>query len=83
MGFKKKEWKDRVSEYPNRRVLTKADGSTEEVFVSRNEGLVAEEGDAFSADNMNGLEERVYAGFEEMKNSFVFDEETGTLTLTL
>lgn len=59
MGFEKKEWKDRVSEYPNRRTLTKADGSTEDVYVSRNEGVVAEEGDAFSADNMNGLEERV------------------------
>ena len=63
MGFEKKEWKDRVSEYPNRRVLTKTDGSTEDVYVSRSEGTIAEEGDAFSAENMNGLEERIGNAF--------------------
>lgn len=66
MAFIKRTWKDRVSEYPNRRMLTKEDGSTELVMVSRAEGEVREEGDAFSEDNMNDLEERIadtFGGF--------------------
>lgn len=59
MGFVKKVWKNRISEYPTRRTLTKEDGSTELVTVSRSEGTVSQEGDAFSADNMNYLEQRI------------------------
>lgn len=43
MGFVKKVWKNRKSEYPNRRLLTKEDGSTELVTVSREEGLISDE----------------------------------------
>ena len=59
--FTKKTWKDRVTEYPTRRTLTKADNSTELVSVSRSEGAVSEEGDAFSASNMNDQESRFNA----------------------
>lgn len=59
MGFVNKVWKNRISEYPTRRTLTKEDGSTELVTVSRSEGTVSQEGDAFSADNMNDLEQRI------------------------
>ncbi len=34
--------------------------------VARNEGNVSQEGDAFSAANMNDLEERIDAGFTEL-----------------
>lgn len=57
--FTPKTWVDRVSEYPTRRTLTKEDNSTEIVTVTRNEGTVSEEGDAFSAATMNDLEDRI------------------------
>ena len=60
MPFKKKTWKNRVSEYPNRRQLKKEDGgSTERVTVTRDEGIVSQEGDAFNDKNMNDLEDRI------------------------
>lgn len=65
-AWAKKVWKDRKTEYPTRRTLTKTDGSQEIVTVARNEGSVSQEGDAFSAENMNDLEERIDAGFTEV-----------------
>ena len=47
--FTKKTWKNRMSEYPTRRRLTKENGTTELVTVARSEGTVSQEGDAFSA----------------------------------
>lgn len=61
MGFVTKTWKDRITEYPTRRTLTKSDGTSEIVTVARNEGTVSQEGDAFSAANMNDLEQRIAA----------------------
>lgn len=66
MGFIKKIWKDRISEFPTRRSLTKTDGTSELVTVSRSEGMISEEGDAFSAENMNDFENRVANGFSEL-----------------
>ena len=66
MAFQKKVWEDRITEYPTRRTLTKPDGSTEIVHVSRNEGSVSNEGDAFSAENMNDLEQRIADNFGGM-----------------
>lgn len=65
-AWAKKIWKDRKTEYPTRRTLTKTNGSQEIVTVTRNEGSVSQEGDAFSAENMNDLEERIDAGFTEL-----------------
>lgn len=59
MAFTKKTWTDRLVEYPSRRQLTKTDGTTEIVDVARSEGTVSQEGDAFSAENMNDLENRI------------------------
>jgi len=69
MAFVKKTWKDRIAEFATRRLLTKADGSTELVSVSREEGEISEEGDAFSAENMNNLEERIEQEFVNVNNS--------------
>ena len=58
MAFVKRTWKDRISEYPNRRTIN--DGNvTKQVTVGRDEGTVTEEGDAFDATNMNDLEDRI------------------------
>lgn len=70
MAFNKKTWKDRVSEQPQRRLLTPVDGGeATTVDVTRQEGIVIQEGDAFSAANMNDLETRI-------KNTFDSDEST-------
>lgn len=60
MAFDKKTWENRVSEFPNRRTLTDINSGTEQtVAVTRAEGVITTEGDAFSAANMNSLETRI------------------------
>ena len=63
MAFAKKTWKDRIAEFPTRRRLTKEDNTSELVTVAREEGTLSQEGDAFSAENMNDLESRIDAEF--------------------
>ena len=62
--FEKKVWNDRQSEHPARRRLTPTENDNE-YEVSRAEGLVMEEGDAFDAATMNDLENRVAKAFAE------------------
>ncbi len=63
MAFAKKTWKDRVSQYPNRRTIN--DGVvTKQVTVGRDEGTITEQGDGFTASNMNDLEQRIFEGIE-------------------
>ena len=63
MAFSKKTWKDRISEEPQRRTLTDTTtGTVQTVDVARAEGVVTQEGDAFSAANMNDLENRIEEG---------------------
>ena len=69
MTFNKKTWKDRVAEFINRRLLTKEDGSTDLVTVARSEGTISVEGDAFNAETMNDLEDRVEAAFNELSKN--------------
>lgn len=68
--FTRKTWKDRITEYPTRRTLTKADGSAETVTVARSEGTVSQEGDAFSAANMNDLEARIATAVGDILGPF-------------
>ena len=69
--FTRKTWKDRITEYPTRRTLTKADGSAETVTVARSEGTVSQEGDAFSAANMNDLEARIAAAVGDILGPYI------------
>lgn len=62
--FEKKAWNDRQSEHPARRRLTPTENDNE-YEISRAEGLVMEEGDAFDAATMNDLENRVAKAFAE------------------
>ena len=66
IAFVKKTWKDRIAEFPTRRRLTKEDNTSELVTVAREEGTLSQEGDAFSAENMNDLENRIDAEFTEL-----------------
>lgn len=82
MAFVKKDWANRISEYPNRRMLSIVEmasaletGTEIIVDVTRNEGEVSAEGDAFDETNMNDLEERISAGFDECLK-FVSDGKT-------
>lgn len=67
MAFKKKTWEDRLSEFPGRRLLKiisrSSDDSEFVADVSRNEGVVSRNGNAFSAANMNDLEQRIEEEF--------------------
>lgn len=75
MAFSLKTWVNRISEYPNRRKLTHEDGSTELVTVARAEGQISAEGNAFSADEMNDLENRIKGGFDEVNQSLTIINE--------
>ena len=60
MGFDKKTWKNRISEFPNRRKIKNiSDNSETIVDIYREEGTIQNEGDAFSASTMNNLEARI------------------------
>lgn len=63
--YERKAWVNRQSEHPSRRKLTPT-GNDGEYDVSRSEGIIMEDGDAFDADTMNDLERRVAAGFTEL-----------------
>ena len=63
MAFVQKNWKNREVEYPGRRKLAPT-GTENVVDVTREEGLVLEEGDTLDAASFNNLEQRVGAGFE-------------------
>lgn len=64
-GFTTKEWKQRISEFATRRLLSIVSQSSTgmTVDVSRAEGLVSQTGDTFSPENMNGLEQRIANAF--------------------
>lgn len=67
MSFKQKTWNDRISEHPTRRTLTDvSNNTTKTVDVAREEGTISQEGDAFSAANMNDLEGRIADGFSTL-----------------
>lgn len=66
MAFIKRLWKDRISEFPNRRTIN--DGNvTKQVTVGRDEGAITEEGDSFDASNMNDLEQRIEDAYGDLQ----------------
>lgn len=72
-------WKDRVSEYPTRRILTDTTTlETQQVTVTRDEGTVTEQGDNWDASNLNAMESRINTAFSTL-SACGFVEVTGTL----
>lgn len=68
--FSAKEWKARLVEFAGRRSLRNvANGETATYDVSRSEGQVSQEGDAFNTKNMNDLEQRISNGFANAKTN--------------
>ena len=84
MSFIKKTWTDRLVEFPGRRKLTNVTSNTSAVYdVERAEGVVSQNGSAFSAENMNDLETRIEAAInsEETNNESTYVKKAGdTLT---
>ena len=79
MAYSSKVWKDRVSEYANRRKLIDSSSNESVVTVQRYEGQITQEGDAFNAANMNDLESRIANGLGEKQDVLV----SGTTLKTL
>lgn len=70
MAFVTKTWKDRLVEYAGRRKLKNVSTGEEILMdVSRSEGTVSQAGDAFSAANMNNLEQRIKTEFDNVNSS--------------
>lgn len=68
--FTPKEWKARLVEFAGRRLLRNvANGQTATYDVSRSEGQISQEGDAFNTKNMNDLEQRISNGFSNAKTN--------------
>ena len=85
MAFVTKTWRDRLVEYAGRRKLKNV-ATGEEILmdVSRSEGTVNQAGDAFSAANMNNLEQRIKTEFDSVNSSLAngqvkFKVESGDL----
>lgn len=67
MSFLKKLWKNRESQYPSRRTMTRVDtGASMTYDVERAEGVVTQVGDDFSAESMNDLEDRIEDAFDNV-----------------
>lgn len=77
MSFSPRNWQDRVSQYPNRRVITNVEDSTDTkvVTVTRDEGTITQTGDPLNADALNNLESRI----SQMNTSLVGVAQTVTL----
>ena len=77
MSFTTRNWQDRVSQYPNRRVITNVEDSTDTkvVTVTRDEGTITQTGDPLNADALNNLESRI----SQMNTSLVGVAQTVTL----
>lgn len=78
--FNPVEWKQRQTQYPNRRILTDATTQVQQtVYVERDEGTTTEAGTPFTGTTMNGLEDRIDDAFEAIE-AFLYKDLTGTLT---
>ena len=86
MSFVAKEWIDRLVEFAGRRKITNVStGEETTVDVGRAEGNVSQSGDAFSAANMNDMEQRVADGINGVENKLggcwiEFKDEKGNPT---
>lgn len=70
-----------MSEKPNQRLLTiiSQDSGSMVVDVTRSEGEVSKEGDAFNAENMNDLEERMESALNEKLDGQKLEYDTAVI----
>lgn len=78
--FTPKEWKARLVKFAGRRLLRNvANGESTTYDVSRSEGQVSQEGDAFNTKNMNDLERRISNGFAKAKTNIDSLNDNGAI----
>ena len=69
MAFNKYTWKNRISQYPDRRTFVNVEtGVAFTADVNRDEGIITEPGTALNAENFNGLENRIAAAFSDTQD---------------
>ena len=79
MAYQKKQWKNRVSDYPTRRLITPVgQGDAFVAEIERNEGTITEEGDPFNAATMNDLETRIEQGIGAGSAAIAPEEASST-----
>ena len=79
MAYQKKTWKNRVSDYPTRRLITPVgQGDAFVAEIERNEGTITEEGDPFNAATMNDLETRIEQGIGAGSAAIAPEEASST-----
>ena len=81
MAFERKTWIDRQAEFPARRKLNPT-GTADVYDVSRDEGLILEEGDPFNAATMNALEGRIEAALNDTILPATCTYSSGVFTLS-
>jgi hypothetical protein len=81
LAFERKTWIDRQAEFPARRKLNPT-GTADVYDVSRDEGLILEEGDPFNAATMNALEGRIEAALNDTILPATCTYSSGVFTLT-
>lgn len=79
MAFTPKTWLQRVVENPGRRLLT-ATGTTNVWDITREEGVVVQDGDSFSVANMNDLETRIDSAFANIQDELGWTDITNQCT---
>lgn len=78
--YSKKTWVDRNVEHPSRRKLSPVSGENNIYDVVRAEGTITDPGDAFNAETMNDLENRIDNGIGEKQDKAI--KATITLSTT-
>lgn len=69
--YSKKTWVDRNVEHPSRRKLSPVSGENNIYDVVRAEGTITDPGDAFNAETMNDLENRIDNGIGEKQDKAI------------
>lgn len=66
MAYVSKTWEDIIAEYPTRYKIVHTDLSEEQVTMVNDFGTITTQGTALDAYNMNNLESRINAGFNDV-----------------
>ena len=82
MAISMKNWKDRITQYPNRRKLINVSTGEETIVdVVRAEGNVTEDGDTFTAANMTDFESKIYNAIYPVGSIYMSVDNTNPSSL--